>query len=179
VVSRFYADPIGTAPGTTAISARLLDYKMTVDPMVKLGKAADGTPNPTFVGRGAYGDKVTADFSLLWNSITSGTTYDPTEVGQFLSYGARTVRCAFAGAPLPCGAITATGSGWPTALLSGSGQAGVYGIAFDLAGTYTKMTEHAADERAAFQFTMDSQIDYTSIGAPLQVLMVARISPNE
>lgn len=175
--TRFYADPIGTAAGTTALTGRLTDFKLDLDNNIKAGKSADGTPYPTFVGRKTYGDKLKAGFTLLFNSAV-GTTYDPTEVGFFIGGLSRTIRAAFPGVNLPCGVLSAAGN-WPTGLLDQTGKGGLYGIMYDLAGKYTKMGEKPVEGRQAFDFALDSEVDLQTMGTPLVAHIVSRINPNQ
>lgn len=175
-LTRFYADPQGTAPGTTAIPARLLTAKLNVDNNVKLGKAADGTPYPTYVGRSAYGDKLGLDFDLLFNSYL-GNSVDPTEVAQFLTNASRTLRLAFGGGYLPTGAVTSAAN-WPAALQDSTGKGGLYGIMVDISGRYTKMNEKAAEGRMAQSFSLASEYEYTSLNTALQVTLINRLNPN-
>lgn len=171
----FFADDMGTAPGTTAISARLSDFKFDIDNGIKLSKTADGTPYPTFISRDYYGDKVTAAITLLFNSYGGGTT-DPADIAKFLAFTSRTVRSAFPGPALQCGGLSVAGS-WPT-WAQQSGKGGYYGFAVDLAGKWTQVTETAIDTKAAFAFTLNSEVDIQNMGVPYQITVISRINPN-
>lgn len=164
-----YADPIGTAPGTTQVAARLVEYKMDVEVGAKLGKAADGTPYPSFVGREFY--KVGGEFTMLFNSYQAATS-DPAEVVQFLNGASRIVRAVMPGPALPCGTVTST-PGWPTGLSAGS-----YGLIIDVAGKYEELTEKDVDGRAAFSFKFASEVDLVQLGAQMQMIVASRINPN-
>lgn len=165
-----YADPNTNAPGTTQIPARLIDFKVDVEVGAKLGKAADGTPYPSFVGRQFY--KVTGEMTMLFNSYV-GTTADPAELVQFLQANSRLVRVALPGAPLPCGTVTGT-TGWPSQLPAGS-----YGMLWDMYGKYTEVTEKDVEGRAAFAFKFESEVDLIQLGTQSQLTVVSRISPNQ
>lgn len=171
----FFADDMGTAPGTTQINARLSDFKFDIDNGIKLSKTADGTPYPTFISRDYYGDKVTAAVTLLFNTYGAGTT-DPADIAKFLAYTSRTVRSAFPGPALQCGGLSVSGS-WPT-WAQQSGKGGFYGFAVDLSGKWTQVTEAAIDTKAAFSFTLNSEVDLQSMGVPYQVTVISRINPN-
>lgn len=176
-LGNFYADPIGTAPGTTNVPARIIDFKFDVDNNIKLGKAGDGTVYPNFVGRDYYGDKVATEFTLLFNSYGAGST-DPAELAQFLAYASRTVRCALpCQVALPCGVLTAT-SGWPTALQV-AGVGGYYGVMYDVAGKYKVANEKKVDGRQAFTFQQQNEVDLVSMNAGYQVWAISRVNPNQ
>jgi len=174
--TRFYADPVGATPGTTQIAARLTDFGIDYDMQPKLGKSADGTQFPNFVGRAAYGDKLMATMTLLFNSYL-GATIDPVELNAFLTNASRTTLTAFPGIALPCGTLTGAGN-WPAWAQDANGKGGYYGIAFALAGKYTKVAEKVVDGRTAFEYTCDSEVDLVAIGAPSQVQVISRINPN-
>jgi hypothetical protein len=174
--SRFYADPIGTAPGTTAVSGRVVDYKFSIDNALKPIKTGDGTPYISKIAREDYGGKTMAEFTLLFENY-KGTAIDPAEVNAFLTFASRTVRLALGGQYLPCGPLSAAG-GWPTALLDANGNGGSYGTMLDLAGKYTKQAKKDHEGRTAYTYSCESEVDYTSIGAPAQLTIVHRINPN-
>jgi hypothetical protein len=175
-MTRFYADPIGTTPGTTKIDARLTNMVYTADMAVKLGKAADGTPYPNFVSRDHYGAKTNNKFTLLFNNY-SGTTVDPVEYVAYMTYASRTICAAFPGVLLPCGTLSAIGN-WPTQLADASGKGGYYGMMLNMAGKYTVGAEKAVENRAAFEFTLDAEVDLVSMNSPLQAIVVSRLNPN-
>lgn len=175
-LGNFYADPLGATPGTTAVSGRLVDLKFSIDNNVKLGKAGDSTPYPTFVGRDYYGDKTTSEFTLLYNAYNAGNT-DPAELAQFLKYASRTVRLAVpCSVSLPCGVLTAT-SGWPAALQI-SGVGGYYGMMIDTAGTYKLANEKKIDGRLAHTYQQMNEVDLQTMGVGYTVWAVSRINPN-
>lgn len=167
--TQVWADPIGTTPGTTAINARLTEFKIDVEVGAKLGKAADGTPYPNFVGRDFY--KVSGEMTMLFNSY-SNTTSDPAELAQFLNAGSRTVRVAMPGTPLPCGAVTGT-SNWPASI-----GAGNYGVIIDLAGKYEEAMEKDVDGRTALSFKIASEVDLVNLNAQTVWSIVSRVNPN-
>jgi hypothetical protein len=175
-LTRFYSDPIGTTPGTTAVPARVTNLKFDLDSAAKTGKAADGTPYPTFVARTYYGDKTTLDATLLFQSGLAGV-YDPVDVGSFYLGNSRTLRAAYPGVPFPTGALNTTGN-WPTALLDANGFGGSYGIMIDMAGKFTEMKEKDVDGRMAYQFKLASEVDQYSMGTPYVVTCISRINPN-
>lgn len=187
-VTRVYTANIGADPtnaaSTTQIGARITDYKFDLDNKIKLGKAADGTPNPTFVGRDYYGEALNASFTMLFNSGNIGSV-DPTEVQQFLNYQSRVVRVAFPGAALPCvpsgsSYLSATNN-WPYALTStgaAAGFGGTYGVIIDIAGKYTKLAEKDVDGRMAVDLELHAETDLTSMGAPAVVTLVNRVAPG-
>lgn len=170
-----YADPLGTAPGTTQIGARLSEFKLDVDNKVKLGKTADGSPYPTFVARDYYGDAVSCEMTLLFQSFLGGTS-DPSEVAHFLNSESRVFRGAFPGVLLPCGQLTGAG-GWPTPLQT-SGKGGYYGAIYDIAGKLTELTEGELDGRMAMKVKLVSEVDVVSMQTPYQMLLVSRVNPN-
>lgn len=173
---RLYADPMGTAPGTTLVNNRLIDYQFEFDPQVKPGKAADGSPYPSFVGRGSYGDKLIGAFTLLFNGYAG--TVDPAMLTNYLTQASMMTRVAIPGpTALPCGALNTTG-GWPASLQDASGHGGLYGLAFDVGGKLTKGTEKPDNGRQSLDFTLESEVDLTSLNAPCQVLVVSRRNPN-
>lgn len=175
-LGNFYADAAGGVPGTTAVPARIIDYKLDVDSNIKLGKAGDGTIYPTFVGRDYYGDKISAEFTLLFNAYGAGAT-DPAELAQFLAFAPRTVRVALPNqVALPCGALTSA-SGWPAALQVG-GVGGYYGVMFDTSGRYKVANEKKVDGRMALSFQQMNEVDLGGMGVGYQVWVVSRISPN-
>lgn len=175
--ARFYSDPQGVAPGTTLVSARVVDLKVDIEATTKLGKAADGTPYPSFVARGFYGDKTTMEATLLFNSA-SGGTYDPVDVGNFISALSRTLRIAYPGVALPCGTLTANG-GWPAALQDSNSYGGYYGIMIDMSGKFETMTEKDVEGRMAVDFKLGSEVDLASMGVPYQVTVISRLNPNQ
>lgn len=172
----FQAGDMGTNPDNlTTISARLGTFKMSIDNAVTLEKTADGTPYPTFVSRDYYGDKLQATATLLFNSY-SGATADPLELAKFLSYTSRTVRCAFPGPPMLCGALNDAGS-WPTQLQQ-NGVGGYYGYQVDMAGKWTLANENVIGTRPAFDFQLNSEVDLVSMQAPYQATVISSIDPN-
>lgn len=178
--ARVFAVNIGSDPGTgTNINARLTDYKFDLDNKVKLGKAADGTANPNYVGRDFYGEALSATLSLLFNESPTGSVAGQTgfEVTQFFNQQSRTVRVAFPGVALPCGTLS-TASSWPTALQDANSKGGYYGIWFDLAGKYTKIAEKDVDGRMALDFELKSEADLTFLQAPAQVVLINRVNPQ-
>ena len=173
----FLAGDMGSDPdtGLTQVSARLSDFKFSLDNATSLSKTADGTPYPTFVSRDYYGDKISASATLMFNSY-SGATADPLEVAKFLSYTSRTVRVAFPGPALPCGILSVSGS-WPSNLQQ-SGKGGGYGFMITTAGKWTQATEAAIDTRAAFQFNLAPEVDLVKMGVPYQATVISRVNPN-
>ncbi|MGZ6281716.1 MAG: hypothetical protein ACXWQ5_00215 [Ktedonobacterales bacterium] len=167
--TQVWADPIGNTPGTTAINARLTEFKIDVEVGAKLGKAADGTPYPNFVGRDYY--KVSGEMTMLFNSY-SGATTDPAELLQFFNAASRTVRVAMPGTTLPCGAVTGT-SNWPTSI-----GAGNYGVLIDLAGKYEEAMEKDVDGRMALSFKVGSEVDLINLGAQTVWYLISRVNPN-
>lgn len=174
--TRVYADPFGSTPGTTAVPARLAEAKFDIDTGVKLGKTADGTPFPNYVGREMFGDKVMGDFTLLFNSYANSVS-DPLELQNFLNQASRVVRLAYPGPYLPCGQLTSAG-GWPTSLLDSNSRGGAYGIQFDIAGKHTSVGEKKLDGRAAFSYKFMSEVDLSGMGVNFQAGVVSRINPN-
>lgn len=176
-LGNFYADPVGAAPGTTNVPARIIDLKFDVDNNVKVGKAGDGTIYPNYVGRAYYGDKIATSFTLLFNSYGAGST-DPAELAQFLAFASRTIRLAVpCQVALPCGVLTST-SGWPQALQVG-GVGGYYGLMVDTAGKYKIATEKVVDGRMAFTFDQQNEVDLAQMGVGYQVWAVSRVNPNQ
>lgn len=175
-LTRFYADPIGTAPGTTAYPGLLTSFKFEMDAKLALGKAADGTPNPTFVSRGFYGEGIKVGFDLLELSAVPGAE-NPFELNAFLNKKSRTIRAAFPGAYLPCGALNTTGN-WDAALQDGSAHGGPYGLMVDVSGKYIKTAEKKILERAGLAFDLDDEVDQISMLAPLIITLISRINPN-
>ncbi len=175
--TRFYSDVQGVAPGTTQVLARVVDLKMDIEATTKLGKAADGTPYPSFVARGFYGDKTTMEATLLFNSA-SGGTYDPVDVGNFLNALSRTLRIAYPGIALPCGTLSTNG-GWPSALQDANSHGGYYGIMVDMSGKFETMTEKDVDGRMAVDFKLSSEVDLSNMGVPYQVTIISRMNPNQ
>lgn len=176
-ITRFYADNIGVAPGTTQISARLTSWKADFDSKAELGKAADGTPFPNFVSRGYYGEALKVAFTLLFNNGQQGSV-DPAEVVNFLGNQARTIRVAFPGAYLPCGVLSAIGN-WPAALGDSNAKGGSYGFMVDTAGRYTKAAEKKVLNRTAYEFEQGSEVDLVSMNAPTVYTVVSRLNPNQ
>ncbi len=170
-LAQVWADPIGTTPGTTLLSARAIDWKLSLDNTVKLIKAADGTPYPNAVGRDYYGDKLTMETTLLLNSGT-----DPAELAQFLAPASRVVRFAYPGIVLPCGQLSTTGN-WPVGLQQ-SAKGGYYGWMWDIAGRYTEATESKIDGRQALKFKAEAEVDLTTLTSALQLTVISRINPN-
>jgi hypothetical protein len=175
-LARFYADPIGSTPGTTPINARLSNFKWTFDAKIQLGKTADGTPNVNMVSRGYYGEGLNASFSLLVGSGIPGSE-DPAELGAYLNQQARVTRIAFPGVQLPCGVLTTSGN-WDTALLDQNGKGGLYGLMIDIAGTYTKSGEKAILQRTGMDFTLASEVEPVQLLAPMIFTIVSRLNPN-
>jgi hypothetical protein len=175
-LTRFYADNLGVAAGTTQIPARLTNFKWELDAKTNLGKAADGTPNPTFVSRGYYGEGLKASFALLMLSGVPGSE-DPYELNAFLNKKSRTVRCAFPGVYLPCGALNAPGN-WDAALQDQNGKGGVYGLMIDIAGKYTKAPEKAIMDRTGLEFELASEVDQIQLLAPMVFTIISRVNPN-
>lgn len=173
----FLAGDMGSNPdtGLTAINARLGTMKISFDNAITLDKTADGTPYPTFVSRDYYGDKMSAVATLLFNSY-SGATADPLELAKFLNAVDRTVRTAFPGPPMLCGALSAAGN-WPTNLQQ-SGVGGYYGFQIDMAGRWTLANENMIGTRPAFDFTLSPEVDLVSMNAPYQALVISSIDPN-
>lgn len=174
----FLAGDMGANPdtGLVQVSARLSDFKFTIDNATKLGKTADGTPYPTFVSRDYYGDKIAAVATLMFQEY-SGSSIDPTEVAKFLAYASRTVRAAFPGPAMPCGMLSVPGN-WPTNLQQ-SAKGGGYGFQIDCSGKWMTANEAAIDTRAAFSFNLNSEVDLVTMGVPYQITVVSRISPNQ
>jgi hypothetical protein len=110
--ARYYSDPIGVAPGTTQVSARLIAAQLSIENGTTLGKAADGTPLATFVSRKKWHSK--AEITLLFNNGATGSE-DPSDYAAFnASYAARTIRVAMPGsAYLPCGVLSRSATGRP------------------------------------------------------------------
>lgn len=175
-MTRVYADPIGAVPGTTLLPARLTTYKLDIDTKLSLGKAADGTALPTFVSRGFTGDSTKATFSMLLNSGVPGTE-DPATLTNFLNFQSRTVRLAFPGVQLPCGALNAAGN-WPVSLQDASNHGGLYGVMFDMPGKLTKASEKAVMERTALDFDLESEVDPVTLASNLVITIVSRLNPN-
>lgn len=182
-LTRVYTANLGIDPtvyaNVTQINARLTDYKYDLDNKLKLGKAADGTPNPNFVGRDFYGEALSAEMTMLFNNGAVGAL-DPGELTQFQNQQSRTVRVAFPGVALPCGALAATNN-WPYALTSNgtaSGNGGYYGVVFDIAGKYEKVVEKDVDGRMALSFSVKAETDITAMNAPSVVTLVNRIAPQ-
>jgi hypothetical protein len=173
--TRFYSDSFGSVPGTTAINARLTHAKWDVDSAAKLGKAADGTPYPTFVARTYYGDKTTLEATLLFNSGLAGT-YDPVDVSSFFLGNSRTIQLAYPGVALPCGVLNVA-ENWPTNLQVG-GVGGYYGISYSIAGRFIEMKEKDVEGRQAFDFKLESEVELSYLTVPFQIQIVSRINPN-
>lgn len=177
-----YSGVFGTDPSTaTVVNARLVDFKFDLETGAKVGKAADGTPFGSFVGREFY--KVGAEMTVLFNS-SSGATFDPTDVGNFLypTSAQRVWRVVMPGPNLPCGAITQTAnsSGWPQQLTGGaSNAAGMYGLIIDLAGKITEMTEKDVDGRMAYSMKIGSEVDLTFLQAQCRMIVISRVNPNQ
>lgn len=182
-LTRVYVCNLGVDPtvaaNTTQINARLTDYKFSLDNKVKLGKAADGTSNPNFVGRDYYGESLNATFCMLFNSNATGSV-DPGEVTQFFNLQSRTLSVSFPGIALPCGALSATSS-WPYQLTStgaASGNGGYYGAIINLGGKYTKITEKEVEGRMALDFELNSEVDLTAMQTPATITLVNRVAPG-
>lgn len=182
-LTRIYAANLGVDPTVYAnvaqISARLTEYKFDLDNKLKLGKAADGTPNPNFVGRDFYGEALVAEMTLLFNNGAVGSL-DPGELTQFQNQQSRVLRCAFPGVALPCGALAATNN-WPYALTgngTATGVGGYYGVIIDIAGKYEKVTEKDVDGRMALNFSIKAESDITAMNAPAVITLVNRIAPQ-
>lgn len=175
-LARMYADPLGTAPGTTLVSNRVVDAKFSIDNGFKYVKTGNGVNYPTMVGRADYGSKLSQELTLLFENY-NGNTVDPAEMTAFLTAAPRTVRIANVGSYFPCGQL-ATYNNWPSYLTDIAGKAGAYGIAIDLAGTYTKQAEKAVNQLIAHTYTLESQVDLVSMGVPLQITITTRMNPN-
>lgn len=177
-----YTGAIGTDPASaTQVTARLVDYKFDLETGAKVGKAADGTPFGSFVGREFY--KVSAEMTLLFNN-SSGATFDPIDVGNFLypTAASRIWRVVMPGPNLPCGAISQTGnsSGWPQQVTGGAANAaGMYGLIIDIAGKITEISEKDVDGRMAFNFKIGSEVDLAFLGAQARMIIISRIGPNQ
>jgi hypothetical protein len=174
--ARYYSDPIGVAPGTTQVSARLIAAQLSIENGTTLGKAADGTPLATFVSRKKWHSK--AEITLLFNNGATGSE-DPSDYAAFnAAYAARTIRVAMPGsAYLPCGVLSTIGN-WPTALGDAAAKGGLYGMIIDHAGRWLagKPVDH--DGRLAVKLSHDMEVDTTSLGTSYQVIVVNRMNPN-
>lgn len=179
--TKLYSGAIGTDPSqATAINGRLTELKYSMETGAKLGKAADGTPFASFVGREFY--KFSSEMTMLFNS-SSGATFDPVDVGNFLypTVASRTFRAVMPGPNLPCGAITQTGgnSGWPNQLTGGAtSAAGMYGLILDMAGKVDNLSEKDVDGRMALSFKLMSEVDLTFLQAQAQMIVISRVNPN-
>lgn len=175
---RYFSDPIGSIPGTTQVNARLLDATFGIDNQLTLGKAADGTPLPSFVGRKKY--KTKAELTLLFNSGVA-LSEDPSDYAAYArTYQSRTIRVAcVSDAYLPCGPFTVSGNNWPAALVDQNGKGGLYGMMIDHAGKFTvgKPVDH--EGRLAVKLTHDMEVDYTKLNAPYVLTVISRLSPND
>jgi hypothetical protein len=176
-----FSGAIGTDPAAaTQVSSRLVEYKFDLETGAKVGKAADGTPFGSFVGRGFY--KVGAEMTLLFNQ-SAGATFDPVDVGNFLypTTASRVWRVVMPGPNLPCGAIAQTGnsSGWPQQVTGASNAAaGMYALIVDIAGRTTEITEKDVDGRMAFAFKIGSEVDLQFLGAQARMIIITRVGPN-
>lgn len=180
--TRYYSDPIGATPGTTQVSARLTQAQFSIENGFALGKAADGTPNPTFVGRKRY--KTKADYTLIFNTGVVGSE-DPADFNAFqVAYASRTIMVALPSvAYLPCGplnGVTLAASGWPTQLgdTQGTSRGGLYGATIAHAGKFTAGAPASVEGRLAVKLTHEMEADLKVIGAAYQVQLVNRVNPN-
>lgn len=179
--TKLYSGAIGTDPAAaTQISGRLTELKYSMETGAKLGKAADGTPYASFVGREFY--KFDSEMTMLFNSA-SGSTFDPVDAGNFLypTIASRVFRAVMPGPNLPCGAInqTANSSGWPVQVTGGSSAAaGMYGLILDMAGKVDSLTEKDVDGRMALSFKLMSEVDLQFMGVQAQMIVVSRVNPN-
>lgn len=180
--TRYYSDPIGSVPGTTQVSARLISASLSMDNQLETGKAADGTPLPTFIGRKRYKSK--ADYTLLFNSGASGSE-DPSDFGAFSRlYQSRVILLALPSTGyLPCGPLTGatlSASGWPTQLgdSEGTTRGGLYGITVAHAGKFIAGAPVDVSGRLAVKLTQDMEVDLAGMGVPYQIQIVSRVNPN-
>ncbi len=175
-LARFYADPLGTAPGTTFIDSRLSTFKWSYDAKLQLGKTANGTPFPNLVSRDYYGEGLNVSIGLLVNSGVPGSE-DPYELNAYLNQKQRICRMAFPGVQLPCGPLNTVGN-WDAALVDQNGKGGLYGLMVDVAGLYTKSAEKPILKRTGMEFTLASEVDRVQLLAPMVFTIVSRINPN-
>lgn len=180
--TRYYSDPIGTAPGTTQVSARFLKGTLGIENQLELGKAADGTPAPNFVGRKRY--KTKAEWTLLFNNGIVGSE-DPADFNAFqATYKSRTIMVALPSTGyLPCGPLngaTLAASGWPTQLgdTQGTSRGGLYGVTIAHAGKFTAAAPVAVNARLAVKLTHEGEVDLLAMNAPYAVQLVSRVGPN-
>lgn len=180
--ARYYSDPIGSVPGTTQVSARLIAMTAGIENGILLGKAADGTPNPTFVARKRY--KTKAEITLLFNNGTVGSE-DPADFAAFqTNYLSRVVMLSLPSVNyLPCGQLTGAtlaASGWPTQLAdtSGTPRGGLSGVTLAHAGKFLAAAPVSAEGRLAVKLTHDGEVDLVGMGFMYTVQLVNRISPN-
>lgn len=174
--ARYYSDPVGSAPGTTQVAARLIQAQLSIENGIMLGKAADGTPLASFVARKKY--KTKGEMTLLFNNGVAGSE-DPSDFAAFnASYASRTVRVALPGiAYLPAGVLSAAGN-WPTQLLDANGKGGLYGLMVDHVGKWTAAAPVNHDGRLAVKLTHEMEVDLANVGAAYQVTVVNRMNPN-
>lgn len=177
--AKYYSDNIGAVPGTTLISARLIDAQLDIENAFALGKAADGTPNPSFVARKRY--KTKGEMTLLFNSGVLNSE-DPADFGAFNNkYQSKTVMVAMpAVAYLPCGVLTGTlaAAGWPTQLGDSTNKAGLYGLTVAHSGKFIAGAPANVEGRLAVKLTHDMEVDLTSMNAAYQIQVVNRVNPN-
>lgn len=177
--ARYYSDPIGATPGTTPISARLTEAKLSIANGLTMGKAADGTPLATFIGRKRY--KADMEMTLLFQNGALGAE-DPSDFAAFNSaYASKTVMVALpAVSYLPCGLLTPTlaSTGWPSQLGDANNKGGLYGVTVAQAGKFTSGKPAAVGEHLAVKMKLEGEVDLQSMAATYQVQVVNLINPN-